>query len=308
VPLNNDALTVSGLSHNYGERRALSNVSFTVEQGTQFALLGPNGSGKTTLFRIISTLLPTIPEKVHIFGNDVTLSSSEIRRLIGVVFQSPSLDQQLTVRENLLCHGHLYRLRGKDLGSRVDQALDLVDLRNRSDDRVHTLSGGLQRRVELAKAWLPNPPVLILDEPSTGLDPGARRDFWSHIGRLRSEKGTSIILTTHLMDEATMADRVCILNHGTIVALGSPEDLVAEIGGEVLLIYARNLSLLAEAIRKAFNQEVAILNNCLRIERPEAHAFISDLVDKFSEEIESVTFGKPTLEDVFLHHTGKPWI
>ena len=132
MPLNNEALTVSGLSHNYGERRALCDVSFTVEKGMLFALLGPNGSGKTTLFRIISTLLPTIPGKVHIFGHDVANPSSKVRRLIGVVFQSPSLDHQLTVRENLLCHGHLYSLRGEDLASRVSQALDLVDLKKRS--------------------------------------------------------------------------------------------------------------------------------------------------------------------------------
>ena len=301
------ALTVANLSHRYGERVALKQVNFSVPTGSIFALLGPNGGGKTTLFRIISTLLPTQPGGVEVFGHDVEAAASAVRRLIGVMFQSPALDRRLTVHENLRCHGHLYGIRGRVLDERITEALALVTLDDRADDLVQTLSGGLQRRVELAKALLPDPRLLVLDEPSTGLDPGARREIWDHLVRLRQERGTTVVLTTHLMDEAARADRVAVLHEGVLVALGAPEELVAAIGGNVILITSPDLETLARGIRERFDETVEVLNGHLRIERSRGHAFIADLVEAFPGQIDAVTYGKPTLEDVFLHHTGQRW-
>ena len=304
---NRDALTVSDLSHRYGDRDALTNVSFTVDTASVFALLGPNGGGKTTLFRIVSTLLPTNAGHVHIFGRDVSNHAANVRRLIGVVFQLPALDIRLTVRENLVCHGNLYGLRGQHLAARIADVLTLVELSERANDRVDILSGGLRRRVELAKALLPEPRVLILDEPSTGLDPGARRDIWDHLNRLRQDRGTTVVLTTHLMDEASRADRVAVLHQGRLVALGTPQELITEVGGDVIVVTSRDLDSLATSIRQQFEQPVEILDGHLRIERHRGHEFVAELVEAFPGQIETVTFGKPTLEDVFLHHTGQEW-
>ena len=310
MPSDPSAVAVTALSHRYGKRTALSSVSFTVPAGTTFGLLGPNGGGKTTLFRIVSTLLPTEAGHAVLFGHDVATDAAAVRRLIGVVFQSPALDGRLTVRENLRCHGHLYGLRGRVLEGRIAVVLSLVDLEARGPDLVDTLSGGLQRRVEIAKALLPDPRLLILDEPSTGLDPGARREIWDQLDRLCRERGTTIVLTTHLMDEASRCGRVGVLHEGRLVALGPPRDLVAEIGGDVILIAPHDdgaLESLAAAIRERFRESVDVLDGRLRMERPGAHEFITEMVEAFPGQIEGVTIGKPTLEDVFLHHTGQRW-
>ena len=301
------ALDISELSHRYGDRGALVDVSFGAEAGSIFTLLGPNGSGKTTLFRIVTTLLPTDAGQVLVFGRDVATEAHDVRRLMGVVFQSPALDGRLTVVENLRTHGHLYGLRGQRLTSRIGDALGLVTLEDRADDLVDTLSGGLRRRVEIAKALLPEPKLLLLDEPSTGLDPGARRELWDHLELLRSTLGTTVMLTTHLMDEAAKSERVAVLHEGRLVALGSPTDLVSEIGGDVILVASHNVEVLAEDIRRRFRQAVDVVDGHVRIERAKGHAFISELVEAFPEQINGVTFGKPTLEDVFLHHTGQRW-
>ncbi len=272
-----------------------------------FALLGPNGGGKTTLFRIVTTLLPTAADHVSVFGRDVATEAREVRRLMGVVFQSPALDGRLTVVENLTTHGRLYGLRGRRLGSRLSEALDLVGLADRADDLVDTLSGGLQRRVELAKALLPEPKLLVLDEPSTGLDPGARRELWGHLEDLRQALGTTVILTTHLMDEAAKSDRVAVLHEGRLVALGSPTDLIDEIDADVILVASTDADRLAKDISGSFQQAVNVVDGHVRIERVQGHTFISQLIDAFPDQIDGVTFGKPTLEDVFLHHTGQRW-
>ncbi len=176
---------VDHLSHDYGQRRALSDVSFDVHAGEIFGFLGPNGSGKTTLFRILSTLIPLRAGQVSMLGYDLSAQRDEIRKHIGVVFQSPSLDKQLTAYENLFHHGHLYGLRGKDLQDRISQMLSRVNLADRVNDRVGLFSGGMRRRVELAKGLLNRPRILLLDEPSTGLDPGARIDLWRYLREIR---------------------------------------------------------------------------------------------------------------------------
>jgi ABC-2 type transport system ATP-binding protein len=304
-PERDAAVNVSRVTHSYGSRVALDEVTFAVAPGEIFALLGPNGGGKTTLFRIISTLLRPANGSVSIFGADVTADPQTARAQMGVVFQSPALDSRLTVVENLLHQGHLYGLGGAELRRRSADVLDRLKLADRARDLVATLSGGLQRRAEIAKALLHRPRLLVLDEPSTGLDPSARRDVWQDVQALRDGEGTTVLLTTHLMDEAAACDRVGILHQGRLVALGEPGTLTAAIGGDVILVSSKSPATLGPKIQARFGVKVEQADGRLRIERERAHEFITDLVEAFPGEIDAVTFGKPTLEDVFVHCTGQ---
>src|SRR5437667_5011920 len=208
MPDDNPIIHIDALRHSYGQRQALAGISLDINDREIFGFLGPNGSGKTTLFRILSTLIPPAEGSISIAGLDLRHSRNAIRQLIGVVFQSPSLDKQLTAEENLRHHGHLYGLRGSELESRIDQMLARVGLSQRPREFVGQFSGGMRRRVELAKGLLTWPKILLLDEPSTGLDPGARIDLWRYLREIRAESGVTILVTTHLMDEAEHCDRL----------------------------------------------------------------------------------------------------
>src|SRR5438309_10098826 len=230
------AIRVEDIRHSYGKRAALKGISFGVAAGEIFGLLGPNGSGKTTLFRILSTLMLPTSGRALVSGFDSTQQPDEVRRRIGVVFQAKSVDLKLTAAENLWHQGHLYGLRGANLKSRIQEMLERVALAERAKDKVETFSGGMQRRVELAKGLMHRPSILLLDEPTTGLDPGARRDLWLYLQELRNQEHVSIIVTTHLMEEAERCDRLAILSEGNVVALGTPGELRSEIGGDVILL------------------------------------------------------------------------
>lgn len=298
-------ISVQNLVHRYEDRTALNGVSFDVRPAELFGLLGPNGSGKTTLFRILSTLMIPTAGRAVIMGYDAAQDPASVRREIGVVFQAPSVDQKLTAYENLWHQGHLYGLRGAGLKTRVGEILTRVGLADRAMERVETFSGGMQRRVELAKGLLHRPGVLLLDEPTTGLDPGARRDLWQYLQMLRDEEQVSVLVTTHLMEEAERCDRLAILNEGNLVALGTPLELKSEIGGDVIMLDAAlDASLLAEHIRARFHVETAILGNQVRIEREDGHRFVPDLVEAFPGEIQAISVSKPALEDVFIRRTG----
>jgi len=283
---------------------ALNDVSFDVRLGEMFCLLGPNGSGKSTLFRILSTLMRQRSGTVHLFGADLRLHLAELRRTIGVVFQRPSLDQKLTVRENLACQGHLYGLRGAALRNRILEMLERVGISDRADDLIEHLSGGMQRRVELAKALLHEPQLLILDEPSTGLDPGARKDFDGYLKDLCRGEKVTVLLTTHILDEAEMCDRIAILDRGCLVALGSPSDLKHEIGGDVISITTPETETVSRLIRESFGGTPQVIGKTIRIERANGHEFIPQLVRSFPGRIDAITYSKPTLEDVFIDKTG----
>jgi ABC-2 type transport system ATP-binding protein len=298
------AVDVDRVSHRYGERVALDEVSFTVAPGEIFGLLGPNGGGKTTLFKIVSTLLFPTEGTVRVFGDDVVGNPAAVRRRLGVVFQHPALDARLTVEENIRHQGHLYGLSGRTLAGRIAEVLARVQLEDRRRDLVSTLSGGLQRRAEVAKALLHQPQLLVLDEPSTGLDPSARRDIWEDLSGLRQRGGTTVILTTHLMEEAAACDRVGIVDWGRLVALDTPAALTAAIGGDVISVTARDPQGLAERVARRFGVPAKVVEGRVNIERDRAHEFIAELVESFPGEIDTVTFGKPTLEDVFVHYTG----
>src|SRR5580693_9321099 len=297
-------ISVQNILHRYDGRTALDDVSFDVRPAELFGLLGPNGSGKTTLFRILSTLMLPTAGRAIIMGFDAAKDPSGLRRQIGVVFQAQSVDEKLTAYENLWHQGHLYGLRGSALQQRILEILGRVGLADRAQELVETFSGGMARRVELAKGLLHHPSVLLLDEPTTGLDPGARRDLWQYLQILRDEERVSVIVTTHLMEEAERCDRLAILNEGRVVALGTPDDLKHEIGGDVILLDAKDPDSLAEGIRARFHLDAQMLHGQVRIERENGHRFITDVVETFPGEIEAISVSKPTLEDVFIHRTG----
>ena len=297
-------ISVRDLVHHYQDRTALNGISFEVHPAELFGLLGPNGSGKTTLFRILSTLMVPSAGTAQVVGLDVVREPATLRRHIGVVFQAQSVDLKLTAYENLWHQGHLYGLRGPALKQRIEEILTRVGLLDRARDRVETFSGGMQRRIELAKGLLHHPEVLLLDEPTTGLDPGARRDLWQYLQILRDQEHVSVIVTTHLMEEAERCDRLAILNEGNLVALGTPAELRREIGGDVVLLEARDPEKLAERIRSMFHVDSIAMGAHVRLEIENGHRFVPDVVEAFPGEIQALSVSKPTLEDVFIHRTG----
>ncbi len=298
-------ISVQNLVHRYENRTALNGVSFDVRPAELFGLLGPNGSGKTTLFRILSTLMIPSGGRALVMGFDAVQEPASLRRQIGVVFQAQSVDPKLTAFENLWHQGHLYGLRGSALTKRAEQILARVGLSDRAKERVETFSGGMQRRIELAKGLLHHPGVLLLDEPTTGLDPGARRDLWQYLKILRDEEHVSVLVTTHLMEEAERCDRLAIMNEGNLVALGTPAELKSEIGGDVILLEAsRDAGILAEHIRARFHVAATVLGSQVRIEQEAGHRSVPDVVEAFPGEIQAISVSKPALEDVFIHRTG----
>jgi ABC-2 type transport system ATP-binding protein len=298
-------ISVENLVHRYEQRTALSGVSFDVRRAELFGLLGPNGSGKTTLFRILSTLMLPTAGRAVILGYDAATDPSGVRRNIGVVFQAQSVDPKLTAYENLWHQGHLYGLRGAALKARAVEMLGRVALSDRANEIVETFSGGMQRRVELAKGLLHGPGVLLLDEPTTGLDPGARRDLWQYLRILRDEEQVSVLVTTHLMEEAEHCDRLAILNEGNLVALGTPAELKSEIGGDIIqLEAAHSAEELAAGLRSQFRLEPSVLGNFVRLERAAGHRFVTEIVEAFPGLIQSISVSKPSLEDVFIQRTG----
>ena len=295
------------LIHDYGTRVALNDLSFRVQPGEIFGLLGPNGSGKTTLFRILSTLMVPTSGHARIAGYDVATESNRVRQSTGIVFQARSVDIKLTVAENLMHQGHLYGLSGARLRQRSKEVLARVGLTDRAQEIVETLSGGQQRRVELAKGLIHSPAVLLLDEPSTGLDPGARRDLWQYLRILRDEHGVSVLVTTHLMEEAEHCDRLAILSSGKLVAFGTPAELKAEIGGDVVQLETTSpeaATQLAARIADRFIVAPTVVGNTVRLEREQGHRFVTDVVEAFPGAIEGISVAKPSLEDVFIQRTG----
>lgn len=297
-------VTVDNLSHRYGERVALAGVTFQVREGEIFGLLGPNGGGKSTLFRILSTLMAPSGGRAVVAGHDVDRSPENVRRRIGVVFQSQSLDKKMTVAENLRAQGHLHGLSGSALRQRIGEVTGRLGIASRAGDLVETLSGGLKRRVEIAKGLLHRPVLLLMDEASTGLDPGARRELSQYLSELRDREGVTILLTSHILDEAERCDRLLLLHAGRVVAEGTPAQLKARIGGDVVVLETAQPATLGPQIAARFHVQPSTVDATLRIEIANGHRFITEVVEAFPGLIESVALHKPTLEDVFVHETG----
>ena len=298
------AVEITKVRHRYGDREALRGVSFNVEPGELFALLGPNGSGKTTLFRLLSTLAPLQSGSVAIFGADLIRDANQVRASLGVVFQAPSLDAKLTVSENLKHHGRLYGIGGLELTRRIEEMLQRLGLADRAKETVDSLSGGLRRRVELAQGMLHEPRLLLLDEPSTGLDPAARSDLWRYLAQARDEQGVTVLTTTHLLEEAEKADRLAILHQGELVALDTPANLQGSVGGDAITLRTNDPSSLAAAINDQLDCEAKVLDSAVRIEQENGAALAPRLFETFGEQISELTIGRPTLEDVFIARTG----
>src|SRR5262245_52105576 len=329
IPSSPPAIRVAGISHTYGSRRvgpqqvgsrpagsrpvgsrpvgsrqALIDLSLEIAPAEIFAVLGPNGGGKTTLFRLLSTLIPLQAGAAAVFGHDLMREQQAVRQMMGVVFQAPSLDRKLTVAENIRLQAVLYGLRGGDLSRRLDELLETFALRDRASELTERLSGGLRRRVELAKGMIHQPRLLLLDEPSTGLDPAARSDLWQYLQQLRHEQNTTIVLTTHYLDEADGADRIAILNEGRLVALGPPDELRAEVGGDSITVETIEPDSLAKEIRELLGLSARVVDDSVRLEVKEGHTWISRIVEAFPGRVTGIRLGKPTLEDVFIAKTG----
>jgi ABC-2 type transport system ATP-binding protein len=296
-------IQVQNLSHRYGDRLALADISFEVRPGEIFGLLGPNGGGKSTLFRILSTMMVPTGGRASIAGHDVVRDPASVRRAAGVVFQTQSLDKALTVEENLRGQGHLHGLSGATLRERMESAMERLGLHDRRRDLVETLSGGLRRRVEIAKALLHRPKVMLMDEASTGLDPSARRDVSRHVEMLREREGVTVLLTTHILEEADRCDRLVLLHQGRLVAQGSPSELRSRIGGDVVVLESAQPDLAAR-IRQRFGVAPTVVDGHVRVEIGNGHRFIAEVVEAFPGAIDSVGLHKPTLEDVFVRETG----
>ncbi len=314
------AVRVAGLSHRYPKATvdALAEVAFTVAPGDAFVLLGPNGGGKSTVFRILATLLQPQAARdtptVNVFGRSVLDHPAAVRRELGVVFQSPSLDGKLTARENLYCHGRLYGMTRRSLPPRVDELLERFGLLDRADDYAETFSGGMRRRLEVAKALLPGPRLLLLDEPSTGLDPEARRAMWDTLFDLRERDGLTLAWTTHLMDEAERADRVGILAAGRLLAVDTPGALKARVGGEVVTVEPRGdeaVGPLRDAIAQRLGpwapadagRAPTVTDRLIRFEHPQGAAVVPELAAWLGERVRRVSVGPPSLEDAYFDLT-----
>lgn len=298
------AVSIAGVSHRYGPRQALADLSLEIGAGEVFVFLGPNGGGKSTLFRLLSTLIPLQTGAASILGFDLSRSRREVRSRIGVVFQAPSLDKKLTVAENVRHQAALYGLSGRAMRRRQNELLAELGVADRANERTETLSGGLRRRVELAKSMIHGPQLLLLDEPSTGLDPGARSDLWRYLRRLREQAGVTIVLTTHLLEEAEKADRIAILDRGQLVALDAPDALRATVGGDSVTIETDDAARLAADIGAKFPLAPQIVGGSVRFEHADVHSWLARVVEAFGPRIRAIRLGKPSLEDVFIAKTG----
>lgn len=298
------AIEFRDLSFHYGDRQALKQVTFDVQAGELFSLLGPNGSGKTTLFRLLSTLIIPQQGSLSVFGNDVRSSADAVRHDLGVVFQSPGLDGKLTVYENLAVQAALYGLSKVDSQARIVEVSDQLGVADRLQDHVDELSGGLRRRVELAKSLLHRPRLLIMDEPTTGLDPSARSDVWNYVHQLQQSTGMTVFMTTHLLEEADRADRIAILNEGELVALDQPDALRSELGGDVITIMSQTPEQLIEQLKDETELELQLVDGMIRILGMSDAAVVSELHQNYKEHIQQISVGKPSLEDVFIARTG----
>ncbi len=299
------AIAIEGIKFRYPKAKtlALNNVNFSVNKGEIFGLLGPNGGGKSTLFKLLSTAVIPSEGTIRLNGKNPFMPNGGLRHELGVIFQSPSLDSKLTVMENLVYQSLLYGLTGSSMQQRIQELLKRFKLLEKTNEYAGTLSGGLQRRVEIIKALLHDPQIILMDEPSTGLDPLARIDLWNVIKELK-ESGKTILLTTHLMEEAERCDQLAIMHQGELVAKGSPQTLKEEVGGDVLTLTAREPETLRQKIESDLGLKVSIVDFAVRIETQQGESDIPRLMAVCGSEILTLTLSKPTLEDVFIRRTG----
>jgi ABC-2 type transport system ATP-binding protein len=296
---------VEHLVKRYGDIAAVDNISFEVEEGTIFGFLGPNGAGKTTTINVLCTLLSATSGMASINGHDCMKDSSEVRKSIGIVFQDTTLDKELTAYENLAFHAYLYKVKKSEISSRVNDALQFVELYERKDDLVKKFSGGMKRRLEVARGLIHRPRVLFLDEPTLGLDPQSRARLWEFITEMPKKHNVTIFMTTHYMEEAEVCDRIAIIDNGKIIAGGSPEELKKTVGGDVISLKTTDNKRAKEEIKKLFNIDAEEKQGELYLTTGKGDACIPELIRGLADMVISVKLQRPTLNDVFLKLTGK---
>ena len=298
-------IEAKGLVKKYGDLEAVAGIDLEVYGGEIFGFLGPNGAGKSTTISMLCTLLTPTAGIARVAGIDVVRDPAAVRQRIGLVFQDPSLDDQLTARENLEFHAFVYSVPAPDRRRRIDEMLNLLQLADRASSAVKTFSGGMKRRLEIARGMLHQPQVLFLDEPTIGLDPQTRKSIWTHLNELRDTKGVTIFMTTHYMDEAEYCDRIAIIDRGKIVALGTPDELKAMVGGDVVTITSTAPGAAAKEIEDMLGVKPARDNGTLRMEVPDGKAFVPRLVRELRAPVDTVSLRRPSLDDVFLKLTGR---
>ena len=300
-----DIIEVSELSRRFGCIKAVEGISFKVMKGEIFGFLGPNGAGKTTTINMLCTLLKPSSGRATVNGFDIIKQRADVRRSIGLVFQESSLDEYLTAEQNLLFHAYAYNIPREIRGKRIDQLLQLVELVERRKSKVSTFSGGMKRRLEIARGLLHDPHILFLDEPTLGLDPQTRRHIWDHIKELRRQHELTIFLTTHYMDEAENCQRITIIDNGKIIALDSPENLKDNVGGDLVTLKAEDSNHALKELRSKYDIEPIIENGSISFTVAQGERFIAGLMDGFESRLVSINVRRPTLDDVFLKMTGR---
>jgi ABC-2 type transport system ATP-binding protein len=300
-----DVITVRGLSKRYGAVEAVRGIDLDVHRGEIFGFLGPNGAGKSTTISVLCTLVGATGGSAVVGGYDVNSHPQQVRARIGLVFQEPSLDNQLTARENLYFHAMVYGVPRHERNRRIEAAFEMVELTDRADAQVITYSGGMKRRLEIARGVLHYPEVLFLDEPTIGLDPQTRAKVWEHLREVRQRTGTTIFMTTHYMEEAEWCDRIAIIDHGRIVSLGTPDQLKNQMGGDVVVVTTSDNARATRQIEEQFGVTALHDDGTLRIDVAAGAEFVPKLVKALDVEVRTVTVRRPSLDDVFLKLTGR---
>jgi ABC-2 type transport system ATP-binding protein len=298
------AIVVNSLVKRFGELEAVRGVNFEVATGEVFGFLGPNGAGKTTTINMLCTLAKPTSGSASVAGHDVVTERDDVRRNIGLVFQDPTLDGYMTAKQNLELHAELYGLQSKLVPPRMRQVMEMVGLWDRKDSPVATFSGGMRRRLEIARGMMHSPRVLFLDEPTIGLDPQTRRSIWSYIKELKEREEITIFMTTHYMDEAEWCDRIAIMDHGEIVALEPPETLKAQVGTDRVTIQTDDNDAAIRAIEERFGIEAVVSEGSVVFGVPEGEQFVPRLFAELGIPITAVSVSRPTLDDVFMSYTG----
>jgi len=298
-------IKVENLSKKFGAVTAINDVSIEVEEGTIFGFLGPNGAGKSTTINILCTLLSPTSGKATISGYDCIKDSSMVRKSIGVVFQDPTLDKELTAYENMMLHAYLYNVKRSEMKTRINDALSFVDLYQRKDDVVKKFSGGMKRRLEVARGLIHRPRILFLDEPTLGLDPQSRANLWNFITDLPKKHNVTVFMTTHYMDEAEVCDKISIIDSGSIIATGTPDELKKTVGGDVIYIKTSDNEKAKVEIEKLFDLDVSEKNDELFLTTMKGDTCIPEIIKAIGENVLSVRLQRPTLNDVFIKMTGK---
>ncbi len=298
-------ITVKNLTKKFGDFVAVDNISFSVNKGEIFGFLGPNGAGKSTTINMLSTLLMPTEGDAIINNFNILSQRDEVRKSIGLVFQDPSLDDRLTAEENLRFHAKLYRVSKAEYKKRIEEVLRLVDLLDRRRSIVRTFSGGMKRRLEIARGLIHYPQVLFLDEPTLGLDPQTRVHLWDYIIKLKKERSMTIFMTTHYMNEAEYCDRIAIIDNGKIVALGSPSNLKKQLGGDIIRMTSAEKNNLKKELEQRYGKEIKEENGVFQLEVADGEKFLPRLFNELDTKIDFIELRKPTLDDVFLSLTGR---